>query len=138
VTKNARRLPTLEPRRASAAGVPLLAPAATPSQKAWKNKYRAQPVVTDEGRFASKKEYADWCALKAQEKLGYIRNLERQVTFDLTINGQKICRYVADAVWFDTTTQQRIVADSKGISTPVFKLKKKLMKALLNITVHEL
>lgn len=125
------------PRDRAAAGASP-SPAATLLKKAWKNKYRAQPVVTDEGRFASKKEYADWCALKVQERLGYISHLERQVKFDLTINGQKICSYVADAVYFDTTTKQRIVADSKGVSTPVFKLKKRLMKALLNITVHEL
>jgi type IV secretory pathway protease TraF len=73
-----------------------------------------------------------------QERLGYISHLERQVKFYLTINGQQVCSYVADAVYFDTTTKQRIVADSKGVSTPVFKLKKRLMKALLNIEVQEI
>lgn len=138
MTKNARQLSTLKPRRAAAADAKGDPSAAAPSQKAWKNKYRAQPVVTDEGRFASKKEYADWTALKVQERLGYISHLERQVKFYLTINGQQVCSYVADAVYFDTTTKQRIVADSKGVSTPVFKLKKRLMKALLNIEVQEI
>ena len=136
--RNARQVSTLKPRRAAAAdGLPL-ASAAAPLQKARKSKYRAQPVVTDEGRFASKKEWADWCALKVREKAGLISDLERQVTFALSINNQKICSYVADAVFVDTTTKQRIVADSKGVSTPVFKLKKRLMKALLNITVQEI
>lgn len=102
--------------------------------KAWKNKYMAQPVVTDEGRFASKKEYADWCALKLREKLGHISHLERQVPFDLTVNGQHICRYVADAVFFEGG--KRVVVDSKGVITPEFRLKSKLMKAIYNIEVE--
>lgn len=123
------------PRGAAAAGVLPTAPAAT--QKAWKNKYRAQPVVTDEGRFASKKEYADWCYLKQQERAGIITRLERQVKFDITCNGgQKICSYTADAIYF--RNGQRVVVDSKGVKTPVYRLKKKLMKVLLNIEVIEI
>jgi hypothetical protein len=102
-------------------------------KKAYKNKYRAQPVVTEEGRFASKKEYADWCALRLREKLGHITHLQRQVPFDLTVNGEHVTRYVADAVFFEGG--KRIVADSKGVLTPEFKLKAKLLKALLNIEV---
>ena len=102
-------------------------------KKAYKNKYRAQPVVTEEGRFASKKEYADWCALRLREKLGHITHLQRQVPFDLKINDQLVTRYVADAVFFEGG--KRIVADSKGVLTPEFKLKAKLLKALLNIEV---
>jgi len=103
-------------------------------KKAYKNKYRAQPVVTEEGRFASKKEYADWCALKLKEKLGHISRLERQVSFDLAVNGQLITRYIADAVFFEGG--KRIVADSKGVLTPEFKLKARLMRAIYNIEVE--
>ena len=92
MTKNARQLSTLKPRRAAAADGSPFASAAAPSQKAWKNKYRAQPVVTDEGRFASKKEYADWCALKLREKAGLISHLERQVKFPLSVNAQLVFR----------------------------------------------
>lgn len=108
--------------------------AALPAKKGWKNKYRAQPVVTEEGRFASKKEFADWQALKLRQALGHISHLERQVPFDLAFNGQHICRFVADAVFFEGG--KRVVVDSKGVETPEFKLKKKLMKALLNIDVE--
>lgn len=102
--------------------------------KTYKNKYRAQTVVTEEGRFASKKEYADWCALKLRERLGHITHLQRQVAFDLSINGHLITRYVADAVFFENG--KRIVADSKGVMTPEFKLKAKLMRAIYNIEVE--
>ena len=102
-------------------------------KKAWGNKYRAQPVVTEEGRFASKKEYRDWQELKLREKLGLISHLERQKAFDLGVNGHHVCRYVADAVYFENG--RRVVADSKGVLTPEFKLKARLMKAVLNIDV---
>ena len=136
MTKNARQLSTLKPRRAAAADGSPFASAAAPSQKAWKNKYRAQPVVTDEGRFASKKEYADWCALKLREKAGLITHLQRQVKFPLTINAQLVTTFIADAVFFENG--KRVVVDSKGVQTPAYKLKKKLMRALLNIEVQEI
>lgn len=137
MTKHARPPSPLSARRASAAGDNLSgASAASNSQKAWKNKYRAQPVVTDEGRFASKKEYADWCALKLREKAGLIIRLERQVKFPLSVNGQLITTFIADAVFFENG--KRVVVDSKGVQTPVYRLKKKLMRALLNIEVQEI
>lgn len=136
MTKNARQLSTLKPRRAAAADGSPFASAAAPSQKAWKNKYRAQPVVTDEGRFASKKEYADWCALKLREKAGLISHLERQVKFPLSVNAQLVTTFIADAVFFENG--KRVVVDSKGVQTPVYRLKKKLMRALLNIEVQEI
>jgi hypothetical protein len=136
VTKNARQLSTLKPRRAAAADGSPFASAAAPSQKAWKNKYRAQPVVTHEGRFASKKEYADWCALKLREKAGLISHLERQVKFPLSVNAQLVTTFIADAVFFENG--KRVVVDSKGVQTPVYRLKKKLMRALLNIEVQEI
>jgi hypothetical protein len=101
------------------------------------NKYRAKAVVTDEGRFASQREYAHWCEMKLQEKAGWISHLERQKKFRIEINGHHICDYVADEVFFDTATGKRVVVDVKGVKTPVYKLKKKLMKALLNIDVVE-
>lgn len=136
MTKNARQFSTLKPRRAAAADGSPFTSAAAPSQKAWKNKYRAQPVVTDEGRFASKKEYADWCALKLREKAGLISHLQRQVKFPLSVNAQLVTTFIADAVFFENG--KRVVVDSKGVQTPVYRLKKKLMRALLNIEVQEI
>lgn len=128
--KTAARVSPVAPRAAAAAGLVPGGPAA--------NKYKARAVVTEEGRFASRKEYADWCALKLQEKQGTITHLQRQVRFPLTINDQLICTFIADAVFFDRASNKRVVADSKGVLTPVYKLKKKLMRALLNIEVIEI
>jgi len=130
IKRSATRASPVAPRAAAAAGPVLGGPAA--------NKYKARAVVTEEGRFASRKEYADWCALKLQEKAGYITHLQRQQRFPLSINNQLICTFVADAVFFDKAANKRVVADSKGVLTPVYKLKKKLMKALLNIEVIEI
>ena len=61
-----------------------------------------------------------------------------QVRFNLMVNDQKICAYIADfcyeredkdGVW------HYIVDDAKGVETPEFKLKKKLMKACLGIDI---
>ena len=91
-------------------------------------------MTTEEGFFASKREYNHWLILKLRQKAGEISNLERQVTFSLDINGHHICKYVADAVYFEG--QRRVVSDAKGMETDVFKLKRKLMKAILNIEVE--
>jgi hypothetical protein len=105
----------------------------TTTPQPWKRKFRNQPVRTAEGYFASKKELADWQDLKLREKAGQIDKLQRQVKFALTHNGVHICNYIADAVFFENG--KRVVFDSKGFETPEFKLKKKLMLALLNIHV---
>ena len=101
-----------------------------------RNKYRAKPVRTEEGFFASQKEYRDWQHLKLREKAGELSHLQRQVSFPLTINNQLICTYKADAVWFEAG--RRVVADSKGVKTETYRLKKKLLKALLNIDILEM
>jgi hypothetical protein len=101
------------------------------------NKYKARPVTTEEGRFASQREYQHWCVSKLREKAGEISHLERQVRFKLAINGHHICDFIADEVFTDTATGKRVVVDVKGVKTPVYRLKKKLMKALLNIDVVE-
>ena len=101
----------------------------------WKtNKFRAQSVLTEEGRFASKREHAHWCLSKLREKAGEITRLERQVRFKLDINGVHICDYIADEVYFQG--ERRVVCDVKGVETPEFKLKRKLMKAIFNIDVE--
>lgn len=98
------------------------------------NKYRAQPVRDEDGYFASKKEHKHWQVLKLRQRAGEISKLERQVRFRLEHNGIHICDYVADFVYFEG--QRRVVCDVKGFITSEFKLKAKLMRALLNIEVE--
>ena len=72
------------------------------------------------------------------ERARIVTNLKLQVPFDLNVNGQKICRYIADFTYTISNvdcTIEEIVEDAKGIETPEFKLKKKLMKAIYNIDI---
>jgi hypothetical protein len=104
-------------------------------------KYGNRKVTTADGlTFDSHREHGEWVKLEALARRGAIQNLERQVKFDLEVNGVKVCRYVADFVWHEVHDGQRwrVVADSKGVRTPVYALKAKLMKAIHGIDILEL
>lgn len=74
-------------------------------------------------------------ALKLELRAGIITDLEMQPKFDLIVNGQKVCRYIADFRY--ERNGEVIVHDVKGMRTPVYNLKKKLMAACLNIEIFE-
>lgn len=99
------------------------------------HKYRAKPTVVDGVRFASQKEAARWSALKLLERCGNISDLKRQVRFALDVNGIPICHYVCDATYVQDG--KLIVEDTKGVLTPEYKLKAKLMFAVHGITILE-
>ena len=73
------------------------------------------------------------------ERAGIVTNLQRQIKFLLEINNQKICTYIADFE-YDIERENgiidHVIEDAKGIQTPEFKLKKKMMKAIHNIDIH--
>ena len=54
--------------------------------------------------------------------------------FNIVINDQKICAYIADYTYYDAENNF-IVEDAKGVETDVFRLKKKLMKAVNDIEI---
>lgn len=89
--------------------------------------------------FSSKKEMKRYQDLKLLFVYGKIGSLELQPRFKLEVNGQLICTYVADFRYVDLTSGRMatIVEDSKGFKTPDYRLKKKLMKAILNIEIQE-
>lgn len=87
--------------------------------------------------FASKKEAARYRQLKLLQRAGTISALRCQVSFNLSINSVHICRYVADFVYFDNEKQERIVEDTKGFLTKEYKIKRKLMRAIIGIEIKE-
>lgn len=97
----------------------------------WKNKF----VKTDEGTFHSKKEYNRWCELKLLATGGLIRELKRQVPFELCVGGVLVTKYVADFVYFEAG--ERVIEDTKGALTPEYKLKSRLMLAVHGIVIRE-
>jgi Protein of unknown function (DUF1064) len=92
-------------------------------------------VVRDGRAFDSGLEADHHRDLELEEKSGMITDLRRQVSFPLVWNEVLICSYVADHVYF--RSGKRVVEDSKGVRTEMFKLKKKMMKAAYGIDVIE-
>lgn len=103
-------------------------------------KYHNDPIMIDGIRFDSKKESIRYRELRLLQAVGTINNLDVHVSFPLIpsqkIDGkviEKACNYIADFVYiedgnvvvedvkpFDKKTQ-------KFITTPEFRIKKKLM-----------
>ena len=109
-----------------------------PKRRGSRPKYGNKKVTIQGIKFDSKWEGERYLYLKSLERAGTIRDLELQVRFNLMVNDQKICAYIADfcyeredkdGVW------HYIVDDAKGVETPEFKLKNKLMKACLCIDI---
>lgn len=86
-------------------------------------------------KFHSKREAERYEHLRLLERAGEISDLRRQVGFDLSVNGMKICRYICDFT-FDQNGA-RVVEDVKGYATALYQIKRKLMKAVLGIEVIE-
>ena len=101
------------------------------------NKYGAIKTTVDGIKFDSKREAARYCELKLMEKAGIIDSLYLQPRYDIVVNGQKICFYKADFKYFDSELKKWIIEDVKGMKTPVYNLKKKLVKACHNIDIAE-
>ncbi len=69
-----------------------------------------------------------------------ISELRIQVPFRLVVNDQHVCTYIADFVYRDLKTGKEVVEDVKSDHTrklPVYRIKKKLMKACLGIEIVE-
>ena len=99
------------------------------------HKYGAQPTEVDGIRFASKAEARRYRELKLMWAAGEISYLELQPDYPLIVNGVKIGTYVADFTY--ETDHGTVVEDVKGVKTPVYRLKKKLVKALYGIEIQE-
>lgn len=104
-----------------------------------KRKYRNQPVTVEGLRFDSKKEARRWIELSAIAKLGGIKNLRRQVRWDLVVNGIKVSHYTADFV-YETLDGAIVVEDTKSEATAQdrsYAIRKRLMAALYGIQIRE-
>jgi len=110
-----------------------------PKTKRSRPKYGNKKTVVDGIKFDSKWESQRYLYLKSLEKAERIKNLNLQPKFLITVNGQKICAYIADFEYdkeHGSGDWEHIIEDAKGVETPEFKLKKKLMKAVHNIEIY--
>lgn len=125
---------------------------------AWRhygNKYGNHKVTFEGMIFDSKKELYRWLDLKALEKADKIYDLQRQVKFVLVpaqyepdtvgprggrIKGkliEKEVAYYADFVYFDEETKETVVEDAKGVRTPEYIIKRKLLLWLKGYRIKE-
>lgn len=125
----------LQVRATDGGGLDLLLPTDPSAEVPAKyNKFGNVATVIDGHRFASKLEGTRYLQLKMLRNGGVITGFRMQVPYVIEVNGHRICEYRADFVidWPDGTTT---VEDTKGVETPDFKLKKKLMLAVHGIEV---
>lgn len=124
------------------------------------NKYGNKKVIIDGLVFDSKREAKRYQELKLLEKCGAIRDLQRQVKYELIptqkekstkvytkgrkkgqpIEGKTIERpvyYVADFVYIDCATGKTVVEDTKGVRTKDYVMKRKLMLYFHKIKIQE-
>ena len=98
------------------------------------NKYRNEKISVDGIKFDSKLEARRYHELKLLERAKEIKDLRRQVTFELQPSYKKnnkiikSINYVADFVYYDLKKKEIIIEDTKGFKTEIYKLKKKIFE----------
>lgn len=97
-----------------------------------RHKFNAKPTELDGIRFSSKKEARYYAELKLRKESGAVVFFLRQVPLHLP--GKT--KYVVDFVEFLSNGTVEFI-DVKGMSTAMYKLKKKQVEALYPIEIKE-
>lgn len=107
------------------------------------SKYHATKTVIDGITFDSKREARRYSELKLLERAGAIRDLNRQVRYELIpafdCDGKhyRPTSYVADFVYTDCKTGAEVVEDCKGYRTDVYRLKSKMFAHKYGVSILE-
>lgn len=122
-------------------------------------KYNNKKVMVDGIKFDSKKEAKRYQELKMLEQAGHITDLKRQAKYvlipaqyepsdEVYVKGkdkgkkkkgrliERECAYYADFVY--TENGKTVVEDTKGVKTPEYIIKRKLMLYVHNIKIKEM
>jgi len=106
------------------------------------SKFKAKKAEVDGIIFHSKSEARRYCELKILLKNGAIKNLELQKTYVLippqklsTGKIERAIKYIADFVY--EMNGQVICEDRKGVKTPHYVDKRKMMKWFHNVEILE-
>lgn len=108
-----------------------------------KSKYHAAKTVVDGITFDSKREAKRYSELKLMERAGVIKDLQRQVRYELIPAfdaGGKHYRptsYVADFVYTDAKNGKEVVEDCKGFRTDIYRLKAKMFAHKFGVSILE-
>ena len=105
------------------------------------SKYHNIKTLVDGRMFSSKAEAARYRELRLMEKAGQIADLVCQPPYPCYIGDKLICTYIADFKYTTFPNQpdlgREVVEDVKGMKTPTYNLKKKLVRALHGIEIFE-
>lgn len=112
-------------------------------KKKKRSKYNAKRTDYNGVMYDSKKEAGfakKLDLLKMAQGPDKVMRVERQVPFQITVNNQKICRYILD--FRVTYADGRVdLVDVKGMKSgaayQMFKLKKKLVEAIYDVEIKE-
>lgn len=101
------------------------------------NKYNAKKTIYNNVTFDSKKEANRAWELDMLKKAGEVIDIDYQPVFACVVESKKICKYLADfrVTYADGHVE---IEDVKGMKTPVYQLKKKLVEALHGIKIIEI
>ena len=107
------------------------------------NKYHNWKIVREGETYDSVKEYRRAKELELLEKSGVIKDLKRQVRFEIIPSQrgedgkvvERAVTYVAGFVYFEDG--KLVVEDTKGYRTKDYIIKRKLMRYLLGINIRE-
>ncbi|WP_395088008.1 DUF1064 domain-containing protein [Armatimonas sp.] len=88
--------------------------------------------------FDSQLEADRWGELCLMQQCGIICDLCRQVSYKMVVDGVLICTYRADFVYTEVSSGLVVAEDCKGFSTDVYRLKKRLLKALYSLEIVEI
>lgn len=110
-------------------------------------KYGNETTVVAGQGFDSRREARRYQDLRLLERAGEITELERQPQFPIKVpvldpDGSirrllVVAIYIADFRYHDRRAQAVVVEDAKGVRTPVYRLKKKLVEAQYGIRIVE-
>lgn len=103
------------------------------------HKYNAVKTTIDGITFDSKAESRRFTELNLLQQAGEICGLRVHVPYEIRVNNQLICKYIADFVYYEGAEIQygrEIVEDVKGVRTAAFNLKARLMKAVHGIDIR--
>lgn len=98
-------------------------------------KYHNKKTLVFGYLFDSKREADRYLHLRSRLEAGEIDTLNLQVQFVCYLNDQHICNYIADFTYFEKGVL--IIEDSKGMRTPEYRIKKKLVEAIHNVEIIE-
>jgi Protein of unknown function (DUF1064) len=119
----------------------------TAENKHRRSKYRNLETVVDGHAFDSRREAARYRELRLLERAGEIAGLELQPAYVLhapvlsaageLVGLKAIGKYIADFKYRELASGLDVVEDSKGVRTPVYRLKKKIIAVEYGITIRE-